>query len=909
MSVDGGRVPLVGVQRPITAIAQTLSHPNLHGALVVGEFGTGKSAIARRLVTTGDPQLTRFFLVRATENLAAVPYGALGPYLSHATPQTLESSLSALRALVAYFRAASEGRSAVVVVDDAQYLDDDSSHILTQLVISRIIKVVLFADGLPSRAGDLFSLYTDGFISRVDLPGLEYEDAVALCEAIQGGRLSQGAGQYLARESAGNPLMLRALLDHASATGELVEHDGVWCLSGRFHPPVPQLMDLAKTLLQELTEQERTVYEVVALSGGLSQARLAVIGEDTVAQQLVRRGLLRTGGSSTSALRVAHPMMGRVVRALVPAGRSAELRRRVFDDDVVPPAVDEGLIDHLDWALDCGVAVPPAVLLTAARTAAYVSAPESALRFAKAARVAGEQTAGTVEEARVRVTLGEYAVAEEQLDLVLAGELRPCVAADAAVLKALASVQRGDDPDRVHAIADACADRLAAGSAEETTGQAASDQPASDQVAEAEHAGLALRVLHLFGWVLEGEFETARAEAEALDAALAPAGPESGSPLPVLLLLFRSEIDGAFGQCDTALAEIRSAVDAVDRSRGGLEYLRPRVVARHVSALIHAGEFTTALEVLEEYRQRRLVSYEYLAGPLAALEAVLDTRRGKYRTALHILEPALASLRQVDSEMMLPYALAVAGWAAHSSGEDTAARAFEQEFAGVASIGSRPLLLLGRAFLAAAGSGRPDGAADLSGIERLAEAAREASFRSCEKDMLELLAVLGDTARAWRLAELADQFEGSEAQVLSRYAHALADRDADALLAVADRAEGLQKIPLAAEASARAMRLFEEQGDGRARRMALRSVRHRQSMLEGVLPHEDGDLRGAHELTAREREIARLAAGGATNRAIAEALVLSTRTVEGHLYRIYGKLGITTREELEGEMRAYDDEH
>ena len=80
-------------------------------------------------------------------------------------------------------------------------------------------------------------------------------------------------------------------------------------------------------------------------------------------------------------------------------------------------------------------------------------------------------------------------------------------------------------------------------------------------------------------------------------------------------------------------------------------------------------------------------------------------------------------------------------------------------------------------------------------------------------------------------------------------------------------------------------------------------------MLEGVLPHEDGDLRGAHELTAREREIARLAAGGATNRAIAEALVLSTRTVEGHLYRIYGKLGITTREELEGEMRAYDDEH
>ncbi|WP_434992956.1 LuxR C-terminal-related transcriptional regulator [Arthrobacter sp. Ld5] len=896
MSVDGGRVPLVGVQHPITAITQTLSHPNLHGALVVGEFGTGKSAIARRLVTTGDPQRTRFFLIRATENLAGVPYGALGPYLSHATPQTLESSLSALRALVAYFRAASESRDAVVVVDDAQYLDDDSSHILTQLVISRIIKVVLFSDGLPSRAGDLFSLYTDGFISRVDLPGLGDADAVALCEAIQGGRLSQGAGHYLARQSAGNPLMLRALLDHAATTGELVQHDGVWCLSGRFRPPVPPLLDLAKTLLQGLSEQERTAYEVVALSGGVPQARLSVIGEDTVTQQLVRRGLLRTVGSSTSALRVAHPMMGRVVRALVPAGRSADLRRRVFDDEVAPPTVDEGLIEYLDWALDCGVAVPPAVLLAAARTAAHVSGPESALRFAGAARAAGEEAAGAVEEARVRVALGEYTVAVEQLDRVLADAVPPCVTAAAAVLKALACVQRGEDPRRLHEIADACAERLAAPFGQEP----------AEPSGQAEQARVALRLLHLFGRVLEGEFETARAEADALDGDLTAAGPESGSPLPVLLLLLRGEIDAALGHCDTALAGLRAAADAVDRSRGGLEYLRERVVARYVSALIHAGEFTTAREVLEEYRHRPVVSYEYIGGALAALEAVLEARRGKYRTALHLLEPALASLRRVDPEMLLPYALAVAAWAAHSSGDGAAAAGFEQEFAGVASIGSRPLLLLGRAFLAAAGAGRPAGAADLGSLEALAEAAREASFRSCEKDMLELLAVLGDTARAWRLAELADQFEGVEAQVLSRYAHALADRDAEALLAVGDRAEGLQKMPLAAEASARAMRLFEDQGDGRARRMALRAVRHRQSMLEGLRPHEDGDPRGSHELTSREREIARLAADGASNRAIADALVLSTRTVEGHLYRIYGKLGITTREELASEMREYE---
>lgn len=51
-------------------------------------------------------------------------------------------------------------------------------------------------------------------------------------------------------------------------------------------------------------------------------------------------------------------------------------------------------------------------------------------------------------------------------------------------------------------------------------------------------------------------------------------------------------------------------------------------------------------------------------------------------------------------------------------------------------------------------------------------------------------------------------------------------------------------------------------------------------------------------LTAREREIAELAAGGATNREIADALHVSVRTVENHLAAIYKKLEIGSRTEL-----------
>ena len=49
------------------------------------------------------------------------------------------------------------------------------------------------------------------------------------------------------------------------------------------------------------------------------------------------------------------------------------------------------------------------------------------------------------------------------------------------------------------------------------------------------------------------------------------------------------------------------------------------------------------------------------------------------------------------------------------------------------------------------------------------------------------------------------------------------------------------------------------------------------------------------QLTAQERQIAELAAQGLTNREIGERLFLSPRTVGSHLYRVFPKLGVTSR--------------
>jgi DNA-binding CsgD family transcriptional regulator len=58
------------------------------------------------------------------------------------------------------------------------------------------------------------------------------------------------------------------------------------------------------------------------------------------------------------------------------------------------------------------------------------------------------------------------------------------------------------------------------------------------------------------------------------------------------------------------------------------------------------------------------------------------------------------------------------------------------------------------------------------------------------------------------------------------------------------------------------------------------------------------------ELTAQELQIAQLAADGLTNREIGRRLFLSHRTISTHLYRVFPKLGISSRVELGSALRS-----
>jgi DNA-binding CsgD family transcriptional regulator len=70
-------------------------------------------------------------------------------------------------------------------------------------------------------------------------------------------------------------------------------------------------------------------------------------------------------------------------------------------------------------------------------------------------------------------------------------------------------------------------------------------------------------------------------------------------------------------------------------------------------------------------------------------------------------------------------------------------------------------------------------------------------------------------------------------------------------------------------------------------------------------------MSGVDALTPSERRVAQMAASGASNPEIAQALFLTRGTIESHLHAAYRKLGISSRKQLNdalGKAHATSDE-
>jgi DNA-binding NarL/FixJ family response regulator len=882
-SALSGDVPLVGRSLLLSAIADMLRSGELYGAFVYGDMGTGKSAMARHLVTRLQGEFVPF-LVTPASSLGSIPYGALSPFLTDATAADMASPLSVLRRVMTFLRSRAKGRPVVVLVDDAHLLDDDSSHLLAQLVTSRTVRLAAFARSTPSLSDELASLCRDGLLGRFDVGPLDYAEAHELCTRVLGAEVVRGTSDRLCDEASGNPLFLKAVLDEALATGTLSKLDGIWTLTADTVTFPRSLVDLVRAVRLALDESERTVFDVVALGGLVAFTDLVRLSSEAAVSALIREGVISSSPEHPAFALHTSSLHARITRGLLPVGRSSHLFRLLSDPGASAlPLPSRAEIQRALWSLDVGLPAAEERLLELADLALTLLDPDAALRLAAAARSEQSAMGARLRRASALLELSRVAEARQlSVGLLEAGTSPEAITA-AGILEVRLLVAEGGDATGVDGIIGRWSEAL--------HGLEAPD-----------HAALMrgeddLTLWRAFGLNLVGRYSYT---VEVLEPLLADGSTAQRVLGPAHSLM--AEALGALGRGTQGSRHSEIALSEVPLQQ--VPDLHRMVFLRHVALLVHTGDYRGAEQALEHYRAEAGRAYSFVGGVLAVFDAAIDARRGSFQKAMVTLRPALALLRTSDPEGFLPYALGIMAWAGAARGEAELVHECSTELAAVEHRGSRESALRAQAFTAGA-SALLDAAPGAPALLKLAVEARHRGWSTCEKDILELAAWLGDDRSVQRLAEVAGALEGTEASVLHAYASALIAQDGAALVAVADRAEAAGKYLLSTNASKRAMDAFAGTGDSRSQRALAGVVRRRRTLVDGAALVEPATLEVASPLTSREREIAVLALRGLSNREIADRLTVSTRTVEGHLYRIYVKLGISRREELTSELEPF----
>jgi DNA-binding CsgD family transcriptional regulator len=285
-------------------------------------------------------------------------------------------------------------------------------------------------------------------------------------------------------------------------------------------------------------------------------------------------------------------------------------------------------------------------------------------------------------------------------------------------------------------------------------------------------------------------------------------------------------------------------------------------------------------------------------GWVALMRGELGPSVLRYREAVASLSGIAATGVRREAWNGLVEALAVSGDASGAAAALAVALAEPSAEGWRSENGELPLLDTARAWATAA-EGEMSRA--LFELASTAESARSSGQVASELAALGAMVRLGSTRVAGRLAELAGWVQGPLVGVVAAHAAALGRGrgSGDALDDAADAYGALGLQLYAAETAAQASRAHTITG---LRRKAAASAARAHGFLaggEGPRPLGLVIALAPPTLTSREREVAMLAQSGLSSQAIAARLHLSVRTVESHLARVYYKLGIGSRSDLE----------
>ncbi|HEX3488887.1 MAG TPA: AAA family ATPase [Streptosporangiaceae bacterium] len=860
-------------------------------------FGVASGLFAGTLAASSGPERDRLLAGHA-----ALTAALLDPAVPLASdPSALVRGLYWLAVNVASGSGSGSGGAALLIaVDDAQWADRPSlsylAYLAARLSELPVVLVVAVRDGEEEADHRALGWLRDPGARVLRLRALS-PDAVARLVLAELPAAEPGFTLACAEVTGGNPFLARELVRTLAA-------DGIRPAAGsvdRVRSLVPDsVLHSVLVRLARLGEHAERLAGAVAVLGDrttLRQARLLAglhaEPAERAADALAGAHILDPG----EPLRFTHPLIATSVGADISAFARARAHRRAADLLARDGAPVDSVAAHLLLTRPDGDQQTVATLREAAAGALSRGDPRAATHLLARALAEPPDPAGRgpvlLELANAEIEHGDVGAAghiDEALALLHApadrvralaalGRLRFSVgqheAATEAMDQALALLEP-DDP----ALAPLLVSYLT------FTTFRASLHPLAEQrlrpVIDAARNGqppgdpglLAHLVLRLaFAAAPAGQVRELARRAAAADPLVDPASLGILTGLLVQALCCADELDDAERICDAALAAARRRGSLLNFTMASYH----RAIARY-----HRGELADALADLDQ----ALVSSRegWTAG---------DAWTGGLRVHIHLERGDLAAARAAltmttgasPGSMDLPIALFARARLALAEGRPDLALADAEAAGRILGTGfgiDHPGFVPWQrtAALAARALGQPGRARALAG--QLLDLGRRSGTARGLGLALRTQAAVADERRLSLLTEAAEALQQSPS-ALER-AHALVE------LGAARRRAGQRS------AAQPPLREGLQLADRMGAVPLIQAARH-ELHATGARPRRAAHT-GAAALTPTERRVAELAAEGLTNPEIAQALFVTSKTIQTHLASAYRKLGISSRRDL-----------
>ncbi|MFJ3229276.1 LuxR C-terminal-related transcriptional regulator [Streptomyces sp. NPDC086783] len=876
--VPPARWPIVGREQELKDISSAWARRACRGVVIAGPAGIGKSVLAetcfRQALSMG------FRGARATATVAAraVPLGAISHTLPHwIDGKNPEGGIEALAADITR----NPARKQVYLIDDLHLLDETSAVLLSKLLASgtvRLISTLRTGEPLGPAVGDLVITKE---LHKVEPAALALSKVGDLLQRVLGGRPSERTVHDLHTASDGNPLFIRELALGALSAGSLRQNSGIWELDGSTHLGTPKLNEVIKVRVEKAGPECQSLLHVLALCEPLPQVAVHDYAAADVVSSLVVQGLIRvTHSGDRSEISLAHPLYGEVLRnSISPLRRRILLQKEIDRVEACGTRRREDALRVATWRLEAFGTADGPLLVRAAQLARRAHDYSQVISLLDAIPDTEHSTATRLLYGEALVELARWRDAEAAF--IRAAE---CAESDteklniavARTMNMLWSNANSIDAIRINDVARV----------ELTDARSQHTLTVNDAV-----------IRTVSGEVVQG----IKILSQDLGAA-----PDGLIDLNVWLTgaVMKGVGLAAMGQTETAVKWSQVAYQrhlAVND-----DALVPHPASQQIStcfALAESGKLAESVEVGYQAFSDLITARAPLPRIwMAYFLGHAEWLSGHVRSARRWFAESISLSKAQKQNRALR--LALSGMAAADAvlGKVDEARELEDEAQTYPAIGFMAgQHRLGEIWIHAA-HGRLQQAREV--LHDAISEAHVSGHQAAESLLLVDLARLGAPHQAAVLMrEKSIWGDGSLASARSNFVVALENGDPSELERVGVECEALGAHLLAAESWLSAAGRWQKNGQpskaGRAQERGQVVLGWcegaRTPLLSGV------QITGA--LTKREHEIALMAASGTASKEIADELDLSVRTVNNHIQRIFAKLGISRRKDLNQYLR------